>query len=571
MKYCYFRACYTTKSTRALHVRSAIAAAASLVAMSAHALSIDSDNPDLKIRFDNSVKYSAGWRVNNPSSELTSNVNLDDGNRNFEKGLISNRLDLYSEFDVTYKNFGLRLSGAAWRDGVYLQGNDNTSPSTANSFSAPYNNFTSDTKKVHGQDAELLDAFIFGRGDIGSMPASFRLGRHGLLWGESLYFGSNGIAGGQAPIDAVKALSVPGTTFKELIKPVGQVSGQLQIKPNIAVGGYYQYEWEKSVIPASGSYFSNADQLDSGGERLFVGPPLIPNGSPSAMFRGKDIKAKDSGQFGLQLRYRPDEIETDFGIYAIQFHAKTPQTYIKPSVAITGSGPIVLDPANFNPLVGKVGELMLVYPERIRAFGASFSTSVGDYNIAGEISTRRNTPLVSGIQAILPGVVADNDNNPLYPVGNTLHAQVSWLATLGNSFIAKEASLIGEVAWNRVASVTKNPRALDPNGTRDAWGVRLNYAPTYRQAFAGVDLTVPIGISYFPKGKSLAIGSFGVDKGGDISVGVDAVYLNDVRFSVRYTHYYGPRENFVDSSNRFTYGQSFSDRDFISASIQKTF
>lgn len=44
---------------------------------------------------------------------------------------------------------------------------------------------------------------------------SFRAGRHSLLWGESLFFGSNGIGNGMTSIDVIKALSVPSTQFKE--------------------------------------------------------------------------------------------------------------------------------------------------------------------------------------------------------------------------------------------------------------------------------------------------------------------------------------------------------------------
>ncbi|MFS2020923.1 DUF1302 family protein, partial [Massilia sp. CT11-108] len=70
-------------------------------------------------------------------------------------------------------------------------------------------------------------------------------------------------------------------------------------------------------------------------------------------------------------------------------------------------------------------------------------------------------------------------------------------------------------AWNRLLSVTKNSAALNPNTTDDALGIKLVYTPTYRQVFPGIDLSVPVGLSYFPMGKSAVVGSFGPDKGGD--------------------------------------------------------
>ncbi|MFJ1255408.1 DUF1302 domain-containing protein, partial [Cupriavidus sp. CuC1] len=196
--------------------------------------------PDAKLRWDNTFKYSAAVRVKEASPALTGNANYDDGDRNFSRGLISNRLDWLSEFDLTYRNFGARVSGAAWYDSIYNRHNDNDSPSTVNSTSVPFNHFTDATQTLHGQKAELLDAFVFGKFDVGETRSSLRLGRHAFLYGESLFFGNNGIAAAQAPIDAIKALSVPNTQFKELLRPVNQVSGQIQLPRGFSVGGYYQ-------------------------------------------------------------------------------------------------------------------------------------------------------------------------------------------------------------------------------------------------------------------------------------------------------------------------------------------
>ena len=149
----------------------------------AQAFQIDTQNPDLRISWDNTIKYSAAFRVEGRSAKLTeasenqSNRNQDDGDRNFDRGLISNRVDLFSEFDAIYKNFGVRLSGAAWWDLVYNQRNDNDSPSTANSFSVNHDEFTDKTRTLHGRDAELLDAFVFGSVDAGSTTTSFRIGQ----------------------------------------------------------------------------------------------------------------------------------------------------------------------------------------------------------------------------------------------------------------------------------------------------------------------------------------------------------------------------------------------------------
>lgn len=527
----------------------------------AGAFEIDTGDSDVRLRWDNTLKYNAAWRVKDRDSKLVSTVNQDDSDRNFNKGLISNRLNILSEFDARYNNFGARVSAAGWYDSVYEGSNDNNSPATANQRSVSYDHFTDDTRKLHGSDAEILDAFVFGKGNLGELPTSFRLGRHTVLWGESLFFGANGIAGGQAPVDIIKATSVPNTPFKELIRPVNQFSGQVQLRPNVSVAAYYQFAWEENRIPAVGSYFSTSDVVGEGGERLIVGGPIGPNQQPLAFFHGKDIKADDKGQYGLSLRFSPEDWNTDFGLYAIRYHAKDPMIYTR------------ANPGGPNPLTGQLGEYQLVYAEGIRAFGASFSTSVGDANVAGEVSVRRNTPLVSVSQANPTGL-GDNDSHALYAVGNSLHAQLSSLYSFNSNGIWDSASLAGEVAWHRRTSITKNAAALDPSSERDAWGLRMSFTPNFFQVYPGVDLSVPLGLGYNPQGRSSVISKFnnGVgDKGGDVSIGLQLEYLQTWKAGLNYTHYIGGSDNFLDSRNANTYGQPLKDRDFIAFTVQRSF
>jgi len=527
------------------------------------AFDFDTGNPDIRTRWDNTLKYSSAWRTKSPSSQLTSTgsgaLNGDDGDRNFGKGLISSRLDLLSEFDISYQNFGARLSGAAWYDDVYNKKNDNDSPGTVNSVSVDYDHFTNGTRKLHGRQGELLDAFVYGKGDLGDMPVSGRVGQYAMQWGESLFYGMNGIAGGMAPIDVVKGISVPNTQFKELIRPVNQMSGQLQITPDVSIGAYYQFEWEANRLPGAGSYFSSFDSVGAGNERLLVGAPLFPGAGPLAFYHGGDKQAKDSGQGGMQIKWRTENY--DFGVYAIRFHDKSPQLVVTPNFA------------NLNPLTGEAGSYSWAYPEGIKALGASFSTTVDAFNIAGELSTRWDQPLAStNGRTLLPGeAVSNNANDATYATGRTLHANLSWLATLSPNFLAQETSFLGEFAWNRTLSVTNNPDAVDPNADRDAWSVRTVYEPMYRQAFSGMDISVPLGVSY-THGASESLGTgFGSNRGGDINIGIKGNYLNTWNLGLTYTHYYGPANTFLDATSNYTFEQSLKDRDFVAFSVSRTF
>lgn len=559
--------------------RKVVVAMATLFALPlAHAFQMETGNPDVSLSWDNTLKYSTAFRVKDRSVVLMADPNQDDGDRSFNTGLISNRLDLLSEFDLRYKNsLGLRLSGAGWYDSVYRRSNDNESAATANNLSVAHNEFNQRTRDLHGGEAELLDAFVFANESLGNVPTSLRIGRHSLLYGESLFFGNNGIAGGQSPIDAIKLLSVPNSQFKEIIRPVNQVSGQLQLKDNLAIGAYYQLEWRKTLIPSVGSYFSTADVLE-GGERFLFGPVDPSTRIGPAAFRDADLSAKSSGQGGVQVRWRPQGHDVELGFYAIRYHDKTPQIYLFPSAAVVpGVGLVVLDPANFNPGIGKLGHYQLVYPESIKAYGASFSTQLGDLNVAGEVSVRRNTPLVSDptiVGATVPiGSTGDNNNNPLYAVGNSAHAQLSTIYILPPARLWNSANFLGEIAWNRRTSTTKNPEALAANSSRDAWALRFIFEPAWYQVSPGLDLSAPIGLGYSTHGNSSVVLAFnpGGKEGGDLSVGLKGVYLQAWTLGLNYTHYFGSEGTGLNAQGQFSFKQSLADRDFVSFSVQRSF
>lgn len=557
-----------TRGARRMALRPSVAYAAMLCAAAlslddANAFEVPTGNSDLKLRWDTTVKYSNAFRVKpvDPALVGPAQANLDDGDRNFsQRGMVSNRLDLFSEADLIYQeNIGARVSAAAWYDTIYNRGNHNDSPATVNSQSVPAGQFTHATRDLMGQKAEVLDAFVFGRAQLGDMSGSLRLGRHAQLWGETLFFGGNGIAGGMAPIDMIKLLSVPSSQFKEIIRPVNQVSGQLQVSSDLSIGAYYQLEWEPNRIPASGSYGSFSDVFGDGSERLFWA-------TGSQFAHGPDVKARNSGQYGAQLRYRPSVVDAEFGLYAIRYHQKDFSLYLRPN-----AGPAFFGgQGTFGDQVGNYG---LAYHEGIRAYGASVSTAVGDANVAVEGSMRENTPLVNGgVFALAPN--ADNQSNPAYPVGRSAHLNASMVLLLSPSVLWDGGSLLAEVGWNRLLSVTSNPQAVDPNATRDAWGFRLLATPTYFQVLPGLDLSVPIGLGFNPKGRSSVVTLFngGVDKGGDYSIGVSGEYLKKYKFAITYTGYIGARGAVLANSNdRYSFRQYYKDRDFISASIQASF
>ncbi|MOA24080.1 hypothetical protein D3C78_1447420 [compost metagenome] len=101
--------------------------------------------------------------------------------------------------------------------------------------------------------------------------------------------------------------------------------------------------------------------------------------------------------------------------------------------------------------------------------------------------------------------------------------------------------------------------------------MRVVYEPMYRQAYPGLDLSVPMGVG-FTHGSSSALGTgFGPDRGGDINIGIKGNYMNVWNAGLTYTHYYGPENTFLDSNNNYTFEQTLKDRDFIALSVSRTF
>jgi hypothetical protein len=405
---------------------------------------------------------------------------------------------------------------------------------------------------MHGRKVELLDAFFFARGTLGNFPFVFRAGRHTMVWGETLFFGANGVAGAQAPVDAIKALGVPGTQFKELLMPLGQFSGQVQLTSTLSVGAFWQFEWRRTRLPGVGSYFSDIDLFDFGGERILLAP-----GTRFGVFRGGDMGAGrgDSefgddnwDQWGISANLRVPKLDAEFGLYYLNYNSKVPQVY--------------LDPTKINLAIGKVFEYFLVYPQDIHMVAISCATQVGTVQLSSEASWRMDQPLLSLPGLIVPGTRADNDDNPLYALGDTFHANLSASYIMTASRWWDGGTILAEVGYDYVIDADENEGAVDPSRDTSAWGLRMLFEPAYYQVWPGWDFTVPIVVGYNPKGRSSVDIKFngGAHEGGDFSLGVSVTYLDVWRGSVRYTNYFGGAGL-----------NTLKDRDFISLSFERTF
>lgn len=76
------------KARRVVTFATPVAAMLLLTPGFGHAFEFNTGDEDFKLRWDNTVKYSNAFRVRQADSQLLDNINGDDGDRNFSRGLI---------------------------------------------------------------------------------------------------------------------------------------------------------------------------------------------------------------------------------------------------------------------------------------------------------------------------------------------------------------------------------------------------------------------------------------------------------------------------------------------------
>jgi len=527
----------------------------------AYGFEIVTSNEDLQIRWDNTVRYNLAQRVQGQDSSITGSLNNNDGDRNFKKGsVVSNRLDLLSEFDVVYrKAHGFRVSAAAWGDDAYNHLDGSAAGSNHLQNGVPEKGLSRTTKRYNrGVSGELLDAFVFTKLDVGDSPLYLKAGKHTVYWGESLFLGGviHGIAYAQSPLDVAKGLSIPGAEAKELFRPLNNISANFQASDSLSLAAQYFFDWKPFRYPEAGSYLGFSDAIMGGGESVYTPFGLLP--------RLSDVEPDKRGDFGISARWSPEALDGTVGVYYRNFTNKIPQT--------------VLDTRG-HALLGTAGQPLgyrLSYGDDVDLFGVSLSKNIGGVSVGAEISYRKNMPLISDpvligdaatVAAAQLGLLPTPELNAAYSTaltalpakgetggarGNTTHAVFNVLGQIAKTPLFDSLDWKAELTWNRWNSVDKNKHLFKGrsgyNGidrvTKDAWGVALVVEPKWYQVFPSVDLILPIAYSSGISGVS-AVAQGGAKGVGVYSVGIAADVRNQYRFDLKYVGFFGD----VDATN----------------------
>jgi hypothetical protein len=343
-------------------------------------------------------------------------VNRDDGNLKYDKhDLISNTFKVTSELGLNWANSGAFVRATYFYDFENARRDD----------------LTREARRLVGERFRLLDAFVFHNFEVAEKPASVRLGRQVISWGESTF-----IQSGINVINAVdlSSLRVAGAELKEAFLPIESLYASFAITDNLSVEGLYMFKFEEIEVDASGTYFSSNDFGSPGGTYVMLGFGTVPQpvwnpelyaqtclagpagfansdrfsefsaqyGAATAMQligagcgasfpRAPTNFAKDSGQWGLAARYfAPGLWDTEFGFYYLRYHSRLP---VLSGISVTN--------ANINS-----GRYFLEYPEGINLYGISWNSSLpAGIAFQGEISYRDNMPLqIDDVELLFAGL-----------------------------------------------------------------------------------------------------------------------------------------------------------------------
>ena len=254
-----------------------------------------STSGEIEGQFDSSLSVGASWSMRSADKDYigtrngghASSQTSDDGRLNFKKGeTFSKIFKGIHDLELKYGDTGAFFRGKYWYDFELKD-----------EHRLLYDIDDHNRKEgAKSSGAQLLDAFLYHNYSIGDLPGSVRVGKQVVSWGEHVHQNSiNSIN----PMD-VAAFRRPGAEIKEGLIPVNMLYLSQGISDALTVEGFYQLEWDQTVIDNCGTFFSTTDVVADGCERMvYAGSDFDPNPANGYRYlpRAGDRDARDSGQW----------------------------------------------------------------------------------------------------------------------------------------------------------------------------------------------------------------------------------------------------------------------------------
>ncbi|WP_454846482.1 DUF1302 domain-containing protein [Pseudomonas farris] len=391
---------------------------------------------EIEGQFDSSLSIGASWSTQSPNKNLIGVNNgghglsqtSDDGHNNFKSGeTFSKIFKGIHDLELKYGDTGVFVRGKYWYD---FELKDE---------SREFKDISDENRKEGAKSSggQILDAFVYHNYAIADQPGSVRLGKQVVSWGESTFIG--GGINSINPID-VSAFRRPGAEVKEGLIPVNMFYVSQSLTDNLSAEAFYQLEWDQTVVDNCGTFFSQPDIIADGctdNLRVLNKRSTIPaialgplanagvdvNEEGVLVRRGPDRDARDSGQWGASLKYMFEPLDTEFGAYFMNYHSRAPIFSATGAPQSIYNGVAAL-PAAFRALgplvVAGNSEYFVEYPEDIRLYGLSFSTTLPTGTAwSGELSYRPNAPVqLNSTDILFSGIRPIGNNNPNNPLTN---------------------------------------------------------------------------------------------------------------------------------------------------------
>jgi hypothetical protein len=279
-----------------------------------------------------------------------------------------------------------------------------------------------------GSAFHLMNAYVSGELPLfGERQLSFKVGDQVLSLGTTTTMVFNGLNVVNPPDANIRFM--PGSDPRDVFRRVPLAVASTNITENVAILGFYQYGWKPIVVPPIGSFYSVSDILGSGNayamlqngkyredpdnrmgveERTQANANLISDAGRTIYVKERR-EPGDQGEYGANVGYFAESLNsTSFNFTYLNLHSRLPTVNFV--AAQKGCGHDATDQASLiancngfktaannhagdEPFPLDTVSLYLEYPKDIHAFGASFSTNLGDVAWTGEVVYRPNQPL----------------------------------------------------------------------------------------------------------------------------------------------------------------------------------
>ena len=540
----------------------AVTIAGAYMANCAQAYQFDAGQ-DWKVHWDNTLSYNLGVRMKSINHNIGDSPVAQESDYKFQDrgDVVTNRVALLSEFDAVFDDrYGMRISASGWNDFAY-DDNVETNPGSA-APGVPYSSLGSrsngkygdETEKYYLHGAQLLDAFVFSNFTVGDYESSVKAGRLTQYWGNSLFFGSQGISYSQNASDLIKAAATPGTQAKELAIPRTQLLLQTQLSPEFSLSAQYFLEYQENLMPEGGTYLGPVGFLFQGPDQAFGGQ----------LRRAHDDKPDNiNNNFGLRAAWTPQWLDGTLSAY----YRRLDETQAwAPLFGLDGAQPTY----------------RLGYAEHVNLYGLSLDTQVGPYSTGFEVSYRQNTALNS------TSAIGSNDTKGAR--GDTLNVIANVLAGLTPTDLYDTGTALAEIAYTRKLKVTDNKQLYngvhdegcgvgqdkwDGCSTDDAVQIAVQFTPQWLQVWPGVDLDSPMLLIHglYGNGASLNSGNQGSTV---YSLGLHALMVQKYNVTLAYNGYHAHTSGKTSlGGNDFYAGGNgawmYNDKDWLSLTFSTSF